>query len=101
MLAVKGWVKTSDQSFGQSHDRVIKEAVSYKNQAGEILFHQVRFQNEGFVITSADDNLEPIVAFSNTSLDQIEPGNPIYALLQKDARARKHSLGSQTRASSN
>lgn len=102
MLAVKGWIKTSDQSFGRKATQVVKDAVSYKNESGAILFHQVRFKADGFVITSADDTLEPIVAFSNISLEQIKADDPLYTLLQKDALARKHAASHKsTRSASN
>ncbi len=70
------------------------DIVSSKTVAiadGSSSFHVMELSGGGFVITSADDSLEPILAFSATaSADKIgvDSTNPLFALLSRDISGR-------------
>ena len=98
--AVKGWLKLSDNSFGECQGRRVTGAVHYKDVAGKGSFYKVDLDGEGFVITSADDEFEPIIAFSNMKAAAMVKGDPLYALLSKDARCQVLSKSSASRSNS-
>ena len=56
--------------------------------------HVVRFEGGGFVVLSADDLVDPVLAFSGTG-ETLEPddGNPFWALLRRDIAAREAAAG--------
>lgn len=58
------------------------------------LLRVVRFEGGGFVVLSADDSIEPVLAFSETGTG-VEPdeANPFWALLQNDIAAREAAAG--------
>ena len=56
-------------------------------------FHVVRLVGGGFVVTSADTRVEPVVAFSDSD-DLVESdANPLWALLKGDLAGRTKALG--------
>ena len=55
-------------------------------------FHVVKLAGGGFVVTSADTKIEPVIAFSD-SADLVESdGNPLWVLLKKDLSARAEAV---------
>ncbi len=61
--------------------------------------HVVRFEGGGFVVTSGDDLVEPVLAFSETG-DTVDPDeqNPFWALLRADISAREAAAGIDRKA---
>jgi hypothetical protein len=55
---------------------------------GKPLYHVVALQPEGYIITAADTELEPIIAFSESGQFDPQPDNPLRALLENDLTAR-------------
>jgi hypothetical protein len=51
-------------------------------------FHVVHLDPEGFVVTSADDGLEPVIAFSAKGHFEANPENPLWVLLNRDVPER-------------
>lgn len=51
---------------------------------------------EGYLIVSAEDRVEPILAFSDQGSFDGTPGNPLYALLQADIPQRIEAVGKLT-----
>ena len=53
-----------------------------------------RFEGGGYVVLSADDLVDPVIAFSETGsgLD-LDEGNPFWALLRSDIAAREAAAG--------
>lgn len=55
--------------------------------------HVVRIPGKGFAVTSADDEIEPIILFSDGDGDFVpEEGNPLWDLLRWDLAAREKAL---------
>jgi hypothetical protein len=70
----------------------IAKITSYSNAAGEALFHVVDLEPTGFVVMSADDRVEPVLAFSHQGKFVGQPGNPLYDLLLRDTGERIRAL---------
>ena len=61
---------------------------AYSNAAGEAGFYVVDLVPTGYVVIAADDELEPIIAFSHDDQFVPQPGNPLFDILQKDTERR-------------
>lgn len=55
------------------------------------LFHVVALQEGGFIVTSADDNIKPVIAFAESG-SAVAPNSPLYALLERDMQNRKAAI---------
>jgi hypothetical protein len=65
---------------------------AYSNAAGEVQFYVVELVPIGYVVIAADDEWEPIIAFSHSDQFAAQPGNPLFDLLQKDTEGRTRQL---------
>ncbi len=61
---------------------------THHDVSGQALLHEVRLATGGFVVMAPDDELEPVIAFSETGTLDPSPGNPLWAMLQADLRER-------------
>ncbi len=66
-------------------------ATTYADGAGVIRFHVVSLSPSGFVVVAADDEVEPILAFSCGGEFVAQAGNPLYDLLLCDTDVRPRS----------
>ncbi len=62
--AIQGWLKLDPHPFGLSLSSKIKKTETINDTSGKALYHVVHLSPWGFVVASADDTIEPIVAFS-------------------------------------
>ncbi len=70
---------------------------------GTPLYHVISLKPEGYVICSADTEIEPILAFSAVGHYEANPQNPLYVLVERDARerldqVRNHPITAATKA---
>jgi hypothetical protein len=91
--AVQGWLHQDRRPLGGQLSARIKRTEAVKNAAGEILYYVVQLDPSGFVILSADDLAEPIVAFSASGSFDASSKGPLATLVNRDmprrmARAR-------------
>jgi hypothetical protein len=91
--AVQGWLHQDRRPLGGQLSSRVKSTEAARNAAGEILYYVVQLDPSGFVILSADDLAEPIVAFSATGRFNASSGSPLATLVNRDmprrmARAR-------------
>ena len=88
--AAQNWVKLSPRPLGENVGQTAANVVSGIDTNGAALFHVVRMQEGGFVVTSADDDVDPIVAFSENGDggSATNQASPLYAWLQHDMRLR-------------
>lgn len=61
---------------------------SFRDEQGRALYHVAALGDAGFVVTSADDGLPPIVAFAARGKFPTDPQHPLLAILRKDMPAR-------------
>lgn len=86
--AASRWVSVNSSPLGAKLGRTIENVETYKNQDGTDLYYVVNLRPEGYVIVSADDMVEPIVAFSPEGRFDPSPQNPLYSLANRDIASR-------------
>ena len=91
--AARNWIRKNPCPMTAQFATVDGEAKTYFMD-GRALFHVVQLDGGGFVITSGDTKLPPVIAFSGTgSLDLSDEGNPLNALLKSDLGQRTAAIG--------
>ena len=93
-MAAKNWILKSPKKltakFGAANVGV---PLTSRSAAGLALYHVVNLVDGGFVVTSGDTKLPPIIAFSESGeLDVSDEGNPLRALLKRDLSKRIAAL---------
>jgi len=87
--AVRGWLETNSAKFGIKLHHQIRDAETIKDENGTDLYHVVYLHPCGYIIVSADDETEPIIALvpsgqkHDSSLQ-----SPLAALLKTDVPGR-------------
>jgi hypothetical protein len=90
--AALGWLRTSRQTLGIRMSRDVVKVDTYSEAGGPTLYHVVCLKPSGFVITSADDEIEPIIAFADDGVCDFSESNPLFVLVTQDMRARMRSI---------
>ena len=70
------------------------DAVKTVRSGGEDVFHVVSLEGGGFVVTPADDQIEPVIAFADEGTLAEDERNPLWALLTSDLPRRLKALRS-------
>ena len=86
--AVKGWLEFSNTPLSAQLNKSIKNISSYSNSNAQLLYYVVNFENEGFVVVSPNNLIEPIIAFSGTGFLYPDPQNPLFDFLNSDMTER-------------
>jgi hypothetical protein len=60
----------------------------FTDEAGEPVYYVAYLEPSGFVIVSADDELEPIICFADDGVYDPSPENPLGALVSSDLKGR-------------
>jgi hypothetical protein len=94
--AVKNWLRLEHKPLGASLNGKVKNVDTFKDRAGAPLYHVVNLEPSGFVIVSAEDQVEPIIAFAEKGTYDPSETNPLGALVARDlpqrvARARHNA----------
>ena len=91
--AVQAWIDEG-ASFGYlSGAEVASSDTATVPESGARL-HVVKLAGGGFVVTSTDDLVDPVLAFSPTGDDLVQDdANPLWALLSGDIAAREAAAG--------
>ena len=95
--AVTGWLKADGAPLGAGMGRQVAEVDSYARQDGQVLYHVVTV-GSGFVVVSADDLVEPIVAFCEAGTFDSDPSKPLGALVGSDLGGRMAAARESTSA---
>ena len=82
------WVRRAPTPLGAKIGRTALDAKTYRNAKGESLFHVVRLAEGGFVVTSADDGITPVIAFSENADLVPDEQNTLWVLLNTDLPKR-------------
>jgi len=61
---VQGWLRQDARPLGQRLSPGIEATETVRDASGNAIYHVVHLARAGYVIVSADDALEPIIAFS-------------------------------------
>jgi len=91
---VAGWLAVTPRPLGAALKTSARQPQAFRSSAGDTLYYVFPLEPAGFVITSADDDIEPIIGFSASgSFDPTEQ-NPLFALLARDLPERlSHARG--------
>lgn len=85
---VQGWLKADARPLGTTIGRLVLNVESCTNETGEPICHIVHLHPAGYVIVSADDLVEPIIAFSPDGTCDPSPETPLGALVTRDVSGR-------------
>jgi hypothetical protein len=87
-MVVKGWLKVYPHPLESSIGRQIMSVETFTDEQDEPIYYVVYLQPSGFVIVSADDLVEPIIAFAGSGTYDPAPENPLGALVTQDLKLR-------------
>lgn len=95
--AVRGWLRQNKNPMDCSISDIPIETLELVDDSGRTLCHIVNLEPEGFVITSADDELEPVIAFSSTGYYDGDESSPLTTMLKKDMAGRLETVRQNNR----
>jgi len=85
---VKGWLRLDQTPFGEKLGSKINSVETFKDTNGVPMYYVVYLEPSGFVIVSADDQVEPIIAFVRQGRFDPSLKNPLGALVSRDVPIR-------------
>jgi hypothetical protein len=85
---VTGWLKADPKPLGASLGQQVKKVDTFADDSGNPIYYIVYLHPTGFVIVSADDLVEPIIAFVQGDSFDPSPENPLGALVTNDLNGR-------------
>lgn len=85
---VTNWLSSDSRPLGARLSNKVVNAQTFPASNGTPLYYAVNLRPTGFVIVSADDDVEPIVAFSSEGRYDPSPANPLGAMVANDLPAR-------------
>ena len=89
LTAARNWVRRSPARMGSVFRSSNVEAIAtVRDDSGRPICHAVNFKDGGFVVTSADTEITPIIAFSDSGEFDISDENPFLEILKADFRGR-------------
>ena len=90
--AVQGWVWTDSSPLGTRVGTAAGRVDTHFDAQGREIYYVVYLDPSGFVIVSADDQLEPIVGFVASGTFDLSQDNPLGALVNRDMQDRMESV---------
>jgi hypothetical protein len=89
--AVTGWLQWTPAPMGRRTGTPARVSTVV-DANGQPRFHVVDLEPSGFVVASADDEFETVLAFSHEDRFVAEPGRGYFDLLQRDVTARQRAV---------
>ena len=96
--AVRNWIRKNPRPMTAQFATGNGEAKTFAKD-GKTLFHVVELEGGGFVVTSGDTRISPIVAFSENGAFSHDKRNPLLDLLMSDMVFRQSELSAYGSAS--
>ena len=96
-VAVGNFVRRSPRPLGSPASGTVVRAESEKVD-GENLFHVVYLSGGGYVVTSADKDISPIMVIGDGDEFEASHRNPVYSMLMNDLQNRSRALKDSTAA---
>jgi uncharacterized repeat protein (TIGR02543 family) len=87
--AVAHWLQQTPAPIGTPVGQTVLNSTTHTDDAGSPLFHVVQTLEGGFVVTSADDSVMPIIAFAGNDEAVRDGNNPLWDVLALDLAQRK------------
>ena len=83
--AVGNWIRlTQARKRVAFRSTAVRVTDTARDTLGRAIYHAVNLEGGGFVVTSGDTRLTPLVAFSDTGCFCGDKDNPLSMLLQSD-----------------
>ena len=95
-VAVEAWMR----KYGSITGKTVRRIETITNQTTGAQIHVAVLRGGGFVVTSTDDRVLPVMAYSESGTFVNDPENPLLQILQSDASAAKEAFGGDDGASS-
>jgi hypothetical protein len=92
----RGWLESQPSPLGSMLGTKVKNVETFKDSSGSPLYHVVNLEPSGFVIASADDQAEPVVAFVEKGSFDPSLKNPLGALISRDMPLRMAKARAQS-----
>ncbi len=89
--AVAGWVRLRE-ALGDEIAAEPESVATYQGRDGRGEFHVVSLKGGGYVVTSGDTGITPILGYSRTGAFDADENSPMWALLTGDVAARTAAL---------
>ena len=86
------WLERNPQPLDADIGGTPVAGKTHTRPDGTPLFHVMRLSEGGFIVTSADDGIDPIIAISDGETLVEDDGNPLWILLKTDMDNRRKSL---------
>ena len=90
--AAGNWLARNRHPLNADIGTVPSGGTTYRNAAGTALFHVVKLVGGGFIVTSADDGISPIIAISESDDLSEDANSGLWVLLNKDMENRQLAL---------
>jgi hypothetical protein len=87
-MVVAGWLKVNARPLGTVLGREVMNVETFTDDNGNPAYYVVYLEPAGFVVVSADDLVEPIIAFANDGVFEPSAENPLGALVTRDIKGR-------------
>ena len=95
--AAHGWLKQNKKPMNRPISNISTSIELMVDDANQTLCYIVNLKPVGFVILSADDEIEPIIAFSSTGYYNGDDASPLTTLLKKDMAGRLTAVSQKGR----
>lgn len=90
VTAVRNWRAREFAPLGAALGTTVRGVSTLTNAFDKTpVFHVVTLEGGGYVVTSADDGILPVIAFSKVGGGAVEADSPLYAMLTRDLAGRK------------
>ncbi|MBR4172492.1 MAG: C10 family peptidase [Kiritimatiellae bacterium] len=86
--AARNWIHSEVSPLGTRMGKSVSGIQSFADVDGTPLFHLAALDGGGFVILSADDGMEPVLAFSDKGTFSPSEDNALWVLLHRDLPLR-------------
>ncbi len=86
--AVRGWLKLDPNPLQMQLGNQVGQVDVFGDDSGEAIYYVIYLQPAGFVIVSADDLVEPVIAFADDGTYDPSDDNPLGALVSGDLPGR-------------
>jgi hypothetical protein len=95
----EGWLKAGPNPLSTPlAGRTIGQIQTSRDQQGNALYYVLPLKPEGFILASADTEIEAVIAFGSSGQFQPAKDNPLFALVEQDMRTRLNGVRRQTPA---
>ena len=87
-MVVAGWLKVNARPLGMELGRSVLNVETFTDDNNQPAYYIVYLEVGGFVVVSADDLVEPIIAFADEGVFEPSSENPLGALVTRDIKGR-------------